>query len=127
MKRIKITRRGVFRNGTDMIPVGTELDVPSDFTGWNGKWLEVSSTEGKRMEPASPNITGTKFSVSADVPEDQTPEGFEALDYKEVGASGVIDETELRDEYERVIGKRPGPRMKADTMRKHIDEAASDE
>lgn len=97
MKRIRIIRRGVFRSGTDMIPVGTELDVPDDFNGWNGKWELVSQTQGKTLEPATPD------------PEPQE------------------DDSELRDEYEHIIGKRPGPRMKAETMRNHIAEAQIDD
>ena len=96
-KRIRITRRGVFRSGTDMVPVGTELDVPSDFKGWPGKWVEVSSDQGKTLEVATPE------------PQPE-PEPDDAT-------------TELRDQYEQIIGKRPGPRMKAETMQRHIDEA----
>lgn len=54
MKTIQITRPGVFRNGMDMVPVGEQIQVPDDFTGWPGKWIEVSSDEGKTLEVATP-------------------------------------------------------------------------
>lgn len=54
MKTIQITRPGVFRNGKDMVAVGTQLQVPDDFTGWPGKWIEVSRDEGKTLEVATP-------------------------------------------------------------------------
>ncbi|MAF06190.1 MAG: hypothetical protein CME86_27740 [Herbaspirillum sp.] len=54
MKTIQITRPGVFRNGKDMVAVGTQLQVPNDFNGWPGKWIEVSSDEGKTLEVATP-------------------------------------------------------------------------
>jgi len=54
MKTIQITRPGVFRNGMDMVPVGEQIQVPDDFTGWPGKWIEVGSDEGKTLEVATP-------------------------------------------------------------------------
>jgi len=51
---IQITRPGVFRNGMDMVPVGEQIQVPDDFAGWPGKWIEVGSDEGKTLEVATP-------------------------------------------------------------------------
>ena len=97
MKTIRITKAGVFRSGADMIPIGTELEVPDDFASWPGKWDLVSETASKSFEVATP----------AKQPE---PEEDTELD-------------ELREEYERVTGEKPHGRMKAETLRARIEEA----
>lgn len=57
---IEITRPGVFRNGQDMVAVGEQIEVPDDFNGWPGKWVEVSSGKGKSFEVATPKRTRKK-------------------------------------------------------------------
>lgn len=51
---IEITRRGVYRSAGEMIPVGTQVEVPDDFTGWANKYRVVSSGNGKTLEVATP-------------------------------------------------------------------------
>jgi len=51
---IEITRRGVYRSAGEMIPVGTQVEVPDDFTGWANKYRVVSSAAGKTLEVATP-------------------------------------------------------------------------
>ena len=108
-KRIRITRRGIFRSGTDMIPVGTEMDVPDDFSGWNGKWELVAEGKGKTMEVATPEPDHQAGNVTLE------------------DASAESEDYDLRAEYEQVVGRRPGPRMKPETMRRHIAEASTDD
>ena len=51
---IEITRRGVYRSAGEMIPVGTQVEVPDDFTGWANKYRVVSSGADKTLEVATP-------------------------------------------------------------------------
>lgn len=51
---IEITRRGVYRSAGEMIPVGTQVEVPDDFKGWANKYRVVSNTAGKTLEVATP-------------------------------------------------------------------------
>ena len=51
---IEITRRGVYRSAGEMIPVGTQVEVPDNFTGWANKYRVVSSGAGKTLEVATP-------------------------------------------------------------------------
>ena len=51
---IEITRRGVYRSAGEMIPVGTQVEVPDNFTGWANKYRVVSSAAGKTLEVATP-------------------------------------------------------------------------
>ena len=106
MKTIRITRTGVFRSGTDMIPIGTELEVPDDFASWPGKWELVSETAGKSFEVATPAIDHE----AGNVPIDEVDEHADDLHA-------------LREEYERVTGEKPHGRMKAETLRARIEEA----
>ena len=57
---IEITRRGVYRSAGEMIPVGAQVEVPDDFTGWANKYRVVSSTAGKTLEVATPKRTRKK-------------------------------------------------------------------
>ncbi len=88
--RIMITKSGIYRNTNDIIPVGTELEVPDDFSKWGGKWEPVEETKGKTLEVASP----------ASDEDDEL--------------------TTARTEYEQQFGERPHPRMKADTIRARL-------
>ena len=96
--RIEITKGGIY-NQNGPVPVGTQMDVPDDFKGWANKYRVISTGEGKTLEPATP----------APGPEDLQWEN-----------PGLVS---LRNQYEQVVGKRPGPRMKEDTMLRHIEEA----
>ncbi|MAX51672.1 MAG: hypothetical protein CMH22_16035 [Methylophaga sp.] len=51
---IEITRRGVYRGTGEMVPVGTQVEVPDDFTGWANKYRVVSSGADKTLEVATP-------------------------------------------------------------------------
>jgi len=51
---IEITRRGVYRGNGEMLPIGTQVEVPDDFTGWANKYRVVSSDKGKTLEVATP-------------------------------------------------------------------------
>lgn len=93
---IEITRRGVYRSAGEMIPVGTQLEVPDDFKGWANKYRVVSSEQGKTLEVATPGP----------VPQQ---------DDSELDA--------LRAEYERITGEKPHGRKKADTLREEIEAA----
>jgi len=106
MKTIRITRHGVFRSGTDMVPIGTLIDVPDDFDGWPGKWVLVSESKGKTLQPATPDHT------PGNVPLDEVDEHAESDDLHD-----------LRAEFERIFGEKPHGRMKADTIRARISEA----
>ena len=90
--RIMITRGGIFRNGTDMVPVGTQLDLPDDFESWGGKWVPVEEPKGKTLEVASP-----KHDEDAEL-------------------------DALRTEFEKQFGDRPHGRMKAETIRARLAE-----
>ena len=104
--RIRITKPGIYRNGTDMIPVGTELDVPDGFQGWANKYEVVSSAD--KLEVATPTIESR--------PDDSDPG-------EQVGGFESDDLNDLREQYERITGERPHGRMKADTLRARIQEA----
>lgn len=93
---IRITRPGIYRNGTTQIPVGTELEVPDDFTGWANKYRVISTTAGKTLEVAAP----------ASEPE---PDHDAELE-------------EIRAAYERQFGEKPHPRMKLETIRARLSE-----
>lgn len=95
--RIRITRPGIYRNGTTQIPVGTEIDVPDDFTGWANKWVRVDSPKAT-LEVASP------------APAEETDTDLE----------------EARAEYEATFGEKPHARMKAETIRRKLAEAEDD-
>lgn len=98
--RIEITKGGIY-NQNGPVPVGTQMDVPDNFKGWANKYRVISTDEGKSLEPATPD------------PDD--------LQWENPGLDS------LRDKYERTVGKRPGPRMKEETMLRHIEEAGSTE
>lgn len=98
---IEITRRGVYRGTGEMVPVGTQVEVPDGFTGWANKYRVVSSGAGKTLEVATPDHM------------------FEEVD--EMLAQDKLDA--LRAEYERVTGEKPHGRKKADTLREEIEEA----
>ena len=91
--RIRITRKGIY-NQNGPVPIGTELDVSDDFTGWANKWTRVDS----------PNAT---LEVATPEPEPEEDTDLEAA----------------RNEYERTYGERPHARMKAETIRRKIEEA----
>ena len=91
--RIRITRKGIY-NHSGPVPIGTELDVPDDFSAWANKWARVDS----------PSAT---LEVATPVPEPEVDEDLEAA----------------RNEYERVFGEKPHGRMKAETIRARIEEA----
>ena len=91
---IEITRRGVYRSAGEMIPVGTQVEVPDNFTGWANKYRVVSSGAGKTLEVATPE-----------------PQ----IDDSELDA--------LRAEYERVTGEKPHGRKKLETLREEIEAA----
>lgn len=93
--RIRITRPGIYRSGIDMVPVGTELDVPDDFNGWANKWVRVDSPDA-RLEVAIPDPGGASLEDT--------------------------DLELLRTEYEQRFGKRPHGTMKADTIRARLAE-----
>ena|SRR5690554_672028 len=95
---IRITRPGIYRNGTTQIPVGTELDVPDDFKGWANKWVRVDSPKAT-LEVASP------APVEAPEPEEDT------------------ELEEARAEYEAAFGHAPHHKMKAETIRRKLSEA----
>ena len=103
--RIRITKSGIFRNGTDMIPVGTELDVPDDFSAWANKWTRVDSPSAT-LEVATPAAVPGNAPLG-EVDEPEVDEELEAA----------------RNEYERVFGEKPHGRMKAETIRARIAEA----
>ena len=95
---IRITRPGIYRNGTTQIPVGTELEVPDDFRGWANKWIRVDSPKST-LEVASP--------APAEEPDAELEEA--------------------RAEYEAAFGEKPHARMKAETIRRKLEEAQDDE
>ena len=95
--RIRITRPGIYRNGTTQIPVGSELDVPDDFKGWQNKWVRVDSPKAT-LEVASPE--------PAEEPDTELEEA--------------------RAEYEATFGHAPHARMKAETIRRKLSEAEDD-
>jgi len=104
---IRITKAGIFRNGTDMIPVGTELEVPDDFNGWANKWVRIDSPKAS-LEVASPEPDHTP----GNVPLNEVDEHAESDDLHD-----------LRAEFERIFGEKPHGRMKAETLRAKIEEA----
>ncbi|WP_366940925.1 hypothetical protein, partial [uncultured Halomonas sp.] len=89
---IRITRPGIYRNGTTQIPVGTELEVPDDFRGWQNKWVRVDSPRAT-LEVASP--------APAEEPDAELEEA--------------------RAEYEAAFGEKPHARMKAETIRRKLE------
>lgn len=102
---IRITRPGIYRNGTTQIPVGSELEVPDDFTGWANKWVRVDSPKAT-LEVASPAPA-------------EEPDSEEWLEMDE-------ELQAARNEYRRVFGEKPHARMKAETIRRKLSEAEDD-
>lgn len=105
---IRITRPGIYRNGTTQIPVGAELEVPDDFTGWANKWVRVDSPKAT-LEVASPDHE------AGNIPLDEVDEH-----------AGTDELHELRAEYEAAFGEKPHARMKAETIRRKLSEAEDD-
>lgn len=107
MVTIEITKSGVFDGGGNRVPVGTQLTFSRMPKNMQNKFRVVSDTEdgSKQMEVATPEPDHESGNVSMD---------------------DADADTELRAEYESVLGKKPGPRMKPETMQKHIDEARAD-
>ena len=99
---IRITRPGIYRNGTTQVPVGTELEVPDDFAGWANKWVRVDSPKAT-LEVASPEPDHAAGNVSWD--------------------DADTDLEEARAEYERIFGEKPHHKMKVGTIRARIAEA----
>lgn len=104
--RIMITRGGIFRNGTDMVPVGTELDVPDDFEKWGGKWERVEQPRQGTLEVATP-AKADEPDKTVEPPKPEVSEDLELL--------------YLRAEFEKRFGEKPHPRMKAETIRSRLN------
>ena len=104
--RIRITNKGIY-NHNGPVPIGTELDVSDDFKGWQGKWIRVDSPNAT-LEVATPE---KEYEPDRNVepPKPEVSEDLELL--------------HLRNEYERTYGERPHARMKAETIRRKIEEA----
>ena len=100
---IQITRPGVFRNGHQMVPVGEQVEVPDDFTGWPGKWVKVSDTKGKTLEVATPDHT------PGNVPLDEV----DTVD---------DDREQAVAAYRDAFGEEPHGRMKTETIWRKIEE-----
>ena len=95
--RIRITNKGIY-NHNGPVPIGTELDVSDDFKGWQGKWIRVDSPHAA-LEVATPE------------PEPEVDEELEAA----------------RNEYERTFGHAPHHKMKAETIRRKLEEVNGDD
>lgn len=57
--RIEITGPGIFNAKGDEIPVGTELTVKDEPTGWAGRYRVLGSTKGK-VAVTNPAVVGLK-------------------------------------------------------------------
>ena len=71
---IEITRRGVYRSAGEMLPIGTQVEVPDDFTGWANKYRVVSSSAGKTLEVATPKRPRKKREPKQEQEQGQEPE-----------------------------------------------------
>lgn len=96
---IQITRPGIFRSGSEMVPVGEQIEVPDDFKGWPGKWVKVSDTKGKTLEVATP---------------DSEPETVD--DDREQAISA----------YRDAFSEDPHGRMKTETIWRKVEEAGDE-
>lgn len=102
--RIEITHSGIYNQNGKPVAVGTQLDVPDDFTQWANKYRVVSDTQTNSLEPATP-VTYREVDEDAEVAVEEND-----------------DLESARAEYEAHFGERPHARMKADTIRARLSE-----